>query len=216
MENKKTLVLSIIGVLVLVIAVVGVSFAMYSFSATGTKENVIRTGSVSIDYKPGTDGLGTANTKIQLTNQYPISDASGSQLTGTSQLDFAVSAEMSGAMTINYELALSDISEGATLTDDYVKFNIAKEGSYILETAADKGITVASRADDKGTLIPEGYLLDSGSFTQTGTVDYTIRAWVSDAYDLPNQNVTTEGTTQSNQTTSETFSFKVKVVAQQA
>ena len=35
MENNKTMILSILGVLVLVIAVVGVSFAMYSFSAQG-------------------------------------------------------------------------------------------------------------------------------------------------------------------------------------
>ena len=48
MENNKTMILSILGVLVLVIAVVGVSFAMYSFSAQGTKENVITTGSVSL------------------------------------------------------------------------------------------------------------------------------------------------------------------------
>ena len=40
-NNKKTLILSIVGILVLVIAVVGVSFAMYSFTGTGTKENVI-------------------------------------------------------------------------------------------------------------------------------------------------------------------------------
>ena len=41
MENKKTLILSIIGILVLVIAVVGVSFAMYSFTGTGSKTHLM-------------------------------------------------------------------------------------------------------------------------------------------------------------------------------
>ena len=45
-NNKKTLILSIIGILVLVIAVVGVSFAMFTFSGTGTKENVLKTGTI--------------------------------------------------------------------------------------------------------------------------------------------------------------------------
>ena len=52
-NNKKTLILSIIGILVLVIAVVGVSFAMYSFSGTGTKQNVITTGTVSMSFSQG-------------------------------------------------------------------------------------------------------------------------------------------------------------------
>ena len=51
-NNKKTLILSIVGILVLVIAVVGVSFAMYSFTGTGTKENVITTGTVSMSFDP--------------------------------------------------------------------------------------------------------------------------------------------------------------------
>ncbi len=49
-NNKKALILSILGVLVLIIAVVGVSYAMYTFSASGTKENVISTGIVVINF----------------------------------------------------------------------------------------------------------------------------------------------------------------------
>ena len=50
MNNKKTLILSIVGVLVLVIVVVGISYAMFSFVGDGTKENVITTGSISVNY----------------------------------------------------------------------------------------------------------------------------------------------------------------------
>ena len=220
MENKKTLILTIVGVLVLVLAVVGVSFAMYTFTGTGSRENVIRTGTVSIDYEAGnTEGT---NTKIALTNQYPISDAKGSQLAdGAAQLDFAVAAEMSGTMTINYELALTEVTEGATLKDEYIKFNVKKGNDYLLGTA-NTGVTVASRAaetgtmtvDEQGTKAIDSYLLDKGTFTQTGTVKYSIRAWVSEDYDLPQNMVNTDGT-HTNNTTSETFSFKVKVVAAQ-
>ena len=49
-ENKKTLLFSILGVILLLVVVIGVSYAMYTFSANGTKENVISTGTVSITY----------------------------------------------------------------------------------------------------------------------------------------------------------------------
>lgn len=218
MENKKTLVLTIVGVLVLVLAVVGVSFAMYTFTGTGSRDNVIKTGTVTIDYKPGTDGAGQTNTAIALTNQYPISDAKGSQLAeGAAQLDFAVAASMSGTMTINYELALTEITEGATLKADDIKFNVRKGADqYLVGTSATTGITVASRAANAGALV-DSYLLDNGTFTQTGSVSYSIRAWVSEDYTLPQNMVNDENAgTHTNNTTSETFRFKVKVVAAQA
>lgn len=207
MENKKTLVLSILGVLVLVVAVVGVSFAMYSFSATGTKENVIQTGTVSVSY--------TETTTLALTNQYPMSDALGTEQSET--LSFTVSTTMSGTMTINYDLALTEVTEGATLKASNVKFNMTKDGNYLYGTE-NTGVLVSTRAANNGTIITTGgYLLDTDTFTATGqSHTYVIKAWVDSNYNLPNQDIVVEGTTQSNQTTSETFSFKVKVVAQQA
>ena len=68
-NNKKTLILSIVGILVLVIAVIGVSFAMYTFTGTGTQENVIQTGTVTMSFNP--------DNNFAVTNQYPMSDAKG-------------------------------------------------------------------------------------------------------------------------------------------
>ena len=47
-ENKKTLLFSVLGVILLLVVVIGVSYAMYTFSANGSKENVISTGTVSV------------------------------------------------------------------------------------------------------------------------------------------------------------------------
>lgn len=216
-NNKKTLVLSVLGVLVLVIAVVGVSFAMYSFSATGTKNNVIQTGSVSLSFDK--------KSVINLTNQYPMSDAKGvAQESG--KLEYDVVATLNGTMTINYTLSLTDITAGTTLTADYIKFNLAKSvgdgaQSYVIGTAT-TGVALSGYTSNQA--------IATGSFTATGTDHYVLRAWVADNYELPNQTVSgkcVDGTgdtaatcngkwEQSNKTTSETFSFKVKVVAEQA
>ena len=210
-NNKKTLVLSILGVLVLVVAVVGVSFAMYSFTGTGTKENVIQTGTVNVEYTNETSVL-------KLTNQYPISDAKGSAITAaeneSATLAFSVKADIKGTITINYDLALDEVKQGKSLTDEYIKFNMTKDGEYKLGTAA-TGITVNSRKANVGTLATTGYLLDSDTFTASGEHKYVVRAWVSDQYDLPTTDTST-GDTHANETDSETFTFKVKVVAAQA
>lgn len=216
MENKKTLVLSIVGVLVLVIAVVGVSFAMYSFTGTGSRENVIKTGSVSFDCKD--------QQTITLTNEYPKTDALGSQTAET--LECNVTATMSGAMTINYDVAFTDVTVdgvAAAVTDnatyalgtDDVKFNVSKDGSYLLNTTATTGIKLNTIADSKGTLIPEGYLLDSDNFTASGNHLYVVKAWIADDYDLSHTTTDNDGV-HTNNTTSQTISFKLKVVGAQA
>ena len=210
-NNKKTLILSIVGVLVLVVALVGVSFAMYSFTGTGTKENVIQTGSVNVDYTSETS-------VIKLTNQYPISDAKGAAIaaaTGeSSTLAFSVKATMSGTITINYDLSFDSITQGTTLTDSYIKFNMTKDSAYKFGSAS-TGVTVNSRKTKTGTLNTAGYLLDSDTFTASGEHKYVIRAWVADNYKLPTTTSNTDGDHTSS-TTSETFTFKVKVVAAQA
>ena len=208
MENKNTLIFSIVGVVVLIILVVGISFAMYSFAGTGTRENVIETGSVSLDCD---------FTTLTLTNQYPSTDAVGSALTGeNTSATCTMAAEMNGTMTINYELALVDIVPGNTLTSEHIKFNFTKNSEYKYGSA-NTGITVASHAVDgnKGTLITDGYVLDSGSFTTTGTNSYVLKAWVADTYNLP-QNMVNEDGTHTNNTTSETYTFKLKCVGAQA
>lgn len=207
-NKKKTLILTIIGVLVLVIAVIGVSFAMYSFTGTGTVNNVIRTGTVSVSYAEAST--------ITLTNQYPMTDAVGSAQSGANTtLQFTVSATMSGAMNIQYEVALDSISAGTTLTTSYVKFNIVKDSTtWLLSTTASTGITMASIASSNGTLIT-GYLLDQDTFTASGdSHTYTIKAWVADTYNLPTTD-TSSGTTHSNTTTSESLTFKIKCIATQ-
>ena len=225
-NNKKTLILSIIGILVLVIAVVGVSFAMYSFTGTGTKENVITTGTVSMSFSQGSNNF-------TLQNKYPMSDA-----TGIAQDDnratFGVTATWgSSPLTIKYDLGITKITPGATLTEDYIKVALlGSDGTVIVgggkgTKTLTGGVTIASLASTAGpnNLITT-YGLTGGTISTSGATDnYTILAYVADNYDLPTDkaNTTTDndGTVERNLTSkkttaSETFSFKVSVKAAQA
>ena len=225
-NNKKTLILSIIGILVLVIAVVGVSFAMYSFTGTGTKENVITTGTVSMSFSKGSNNF-------TLQNKYPMSDA-----TGIAQDDnratFGVTATWgSSPLTINYVLGSTNITPGATLTEDYIKVALLGSDGTVIVGAKDGegnltgGVTIASLKTVKGpnNLITT-YGLTGGTISTSGATDnYTILAYVADNYNLPTDkaNTTTDngGTasrdlTSKKTTASEEFSFKVGVKAAQA
>ena len=208
MENKKTLILSIIGILVLVIAVVGVSFAMYSFTGTGSKTNTIQTGSITLN----------------------VDKAAGNSFT----FDGAYSANWGGTapITIKYDLGIEVVQAGATLTEDYVKVALLDSSNKVL-VGSEKGTTNLTGGVTIGSLknvaAPNGYItqygLAGGTLTNSGTTDtYTIKAWVSDAYDLAvdpaksttdNQgNLTTDGL-HKKETKSETFKFKIVVEAVQ-
>ena len=205
-ENKKTLLFSILGVILLLVVVIGVSYAMYTFSAQGSKVNQITTGTISVSYEEAS--------QVTLTNAYPSTDATGSTVTGH-DLVFTVTGSITGSTSVKYDLALANITPGATLTAEHIKFNLKKGNEYIIG-GPNSGVTVASRATERGTLITTGYLLDTDTLTSEKTgATYTLRAWVADTYNLKQgANTTSEdGKTQTNTSTAETFSFGVEIKA---
>ena len=56
-NSSKQILLSVLGVAILVVAVVGVSFAAFTFSKKGTEENKITTGTIKLTYTEETDGI---------------------------------------------------------------------------------------------------------------------------------------------------------------
>lgn len=239
MDNKKTLMLSVIGVLVLIVVVVGVSYAMYSFTGTGTKENVITTGSISVVVDPTTDpetgDALTDQTQIKLTNQYAMTDGKGSAITPatgeSALLKFYVAATLSGNTTIKYEVgitknACTETTDGGVtygcLKDSEVNFNLKKGTDDYLKGTATTGVAFSTIATAEGNLGKANnadgriasYLLDADSFTASGLKSYELRAWVNDTYVLPTKDTST-GNTHSNESLSEKYEFKIKLYAEQ-
>lgn len=228
MENKKTLILSIIGILVLVIAVVGVSFAMYTFSGTGTKKNTITTGSISVDI---------AGAAFNFDGKYPMSDAKGMEATDNIQTVTVSSNWPAGTpVEVEYDLGLEVVQATGTLTANFVKVLVKDEGGNVL-VGGGKGSTTATG----GTLISDlasteaenglitTYGIAGGSFVEGGATDtYTVQAWVANNYVLPVDTANTtspeddngtldnaNGTLHQKQTAANTFKFKVIMKASQ-
>ena len=72
-NSSKQVLLSVLGIAILVVAVVGVSFAFFTYSKAGEKNNVITTGQIFFDFTETGDA-------IVLTNQFPMTKTQGKTL----------------------------------------------------------------------------------------------------------------------------------------
>ena len=200
--KKNYYILTIISFIFLILMVVGVSYAAYKFSAAGTKENVISTGTISMSY--------SQNSFIDLKHTYPKTDTYAiATKEDKSSMEFSVSMETSGTKQINYALAITNIEEGATLKSDKVKIYLEKEGKVVNNFELNKGKTIESFKNKYVEGLIDSYAIYQDILTTSNkTHNYTLTSWIDESYILPIKNETTT----SKQTNEETYKFKVKVV----
>ena len=116
-NNKKKLILSIIGLIGLVIVTIGITYAVFTYTKLGTTDNTVTTGTLKFLYTENTG----VKTGIKLTNALPISDTKGKALDGDNNVfDFSIEATNTGTEAIPYEVTLRK-KDTSTLGEDYVK-----------------------------------------------------------------------------------------------
>ena len=177
-NNSKQVLLSVLGVVILVVAVVGVSFAAFSYSKTGEKVNTITTGTITMSYSEATNG-------INLMNALPMSDEQGKALAGENNVfEFTVGATITGTTTINYAVTATKES-GSSLDDTAVKVyltDITSGGdTQVLAPTKVSALTKTGNSEASGAPSNQ-YKLTSGTFTNTTTRKYRLRMWVADDY----------------------------------
>ena len=199
---KKQNIIMVVGFVLLFVMVIGVSYAAYKFSATGTKENVISTGTISMSY--------SQNSFIDLKNTYPKTDTYAiATKEDKSSMEFSVSMETSGTKQINYALAITNIEEGTTLKSDKVKIYLEKEGKVVNNFETNKGKTIDSFKNKYVEGLIDSYAIYQDILTTSNkTHNYTLTSWIDESYILPIKNETNN----TKQTNEETYKFKVKVV----
>ena len=102
-NSSKQILLSIIGIAVLVIAVIGVSFAFFSYTKEGSSNNVIETGQIYMNFEE--------SNSISLTNQFPMTNnealagiPTGSGQNESASMTFTVEGYSSGSTAIPYHV----------------------------------------------------------------------------------------------------------------
>lgn len=182
-NNQKKMLLSVLGVAILVVAVIGISFAAYSTVFT-SDANTVTTGTVMVSYTEPTNA-------ILVNDAMPMSDSDGKAQTGRGVFEFTVSTKADNALTVPYEINLTKVESAvqsgengyyASMADSQVKAYLTKAGVAVSETGQDGTLISALTAS---TVRGGSKILhtDSDVFTATGqaakTTTYQLRLWIA-------------------------------------
>ena len=180
MNNKKQLLLSIGLVLILVLMIVGISYAAFKFVGLGNKPNTITTGAITMEYTESTN-------TISMTGALPTTDATGKvRLTKGEYFDFTIKSSIQGNANINWEIAAEDItpSSAKKMAGKNIKLYLTKLDSAGAETQvmAPKVYNATTSANTK-TGRPSGVMsLATGTMSTSETTNYRLRMYVDEDY----------------------------------
>ena len=178
MEKKKELIISIVAIVVLVLAIVGVSFAAFNYSRTGEKINTITSGAISMQYTE-TDNV------IQIDKALPTTDATGTvRLKEGEYFDFSVSGTIQGTANINWEIAAEDITTADRKIDgSNIKLYLTEiNDSQETEVMAPKVYSEEASANEY-TGRPAGQMSLYATTSSTSfTKNYRLRMYVDENY----------------------------------
>ena len=179
MDKKKQLLLSIGLVLILVLMIVGISYAAFKFVGLGQKENTITTGAITMEYEESTN-------TISMTGALPTTDATGKvRLTKGEYFDFTIKSSIQGNANINWEIAAEDItpSSAKKMAGKNIKLYLTKlNGDKEEEVMAPKVYSASTSANTK-TGRPSGVMsLATGTMSTSETTNYRLRMYVDEDY----------------------------------
>ncbi len=215
-NSSKQILLSVIGVAILVIAVVGVSFAFYNYNKVGNK-NTLKTGNIAFN---------TMNTVIDMSNVFPVSKAD--ILTDTVNVGIglvSINGNTSYNKGIDFTVTVEDVSESVGIGVGKLPISISVTPTFldsVTQKGSDEGqITINSYED--GNTITSGAVIASGRIPANTNVNglLTIRAYIdadniiiSDTY-VPEENETKAvlTTDEWNNLSTNSATFKIKVIA---
>jgi len=182
-NHKKEMILSVLGVLLLIGAVISTSLAVFVFTATGTTENTITAGSISFSYND-------EKPTISITNLQPMTDAAGKTLLANDTIngivqgyfDFTVTGNITGNLPLTYEV-YSTLDSSSTMDTSYVKVYLT-DGSGEKALSGYDGAVVPTYASlPQADSDASGKRLYTDSFS-TGDLNqsFRLRIWVADTY----------------------------------
>ena len=176
-NSSKQILLSVLGVAILVVAVVGISFAAFSYSKAGEVSNTITTGTITMSYSEPTNG-------INLTDALPITDEAGKALSGDNNtFDFTVNATIAGNTNISY--AITAVKDAASdVPDSGIKVYLTSvNGDAETAVFEPKLVSALSKTSSHASGATDGqYLLKEGNYTATTKEQYRLRMWVDANY----------------------------------
>ncbi len=173
-NSQKKVLLSVLGVAILVVAVIGISFAAYTATIDSNKANSIATGTIMVSYTEPTNA-------INIPDAMPLSDENGKALSGAGKtFDFVVSTQASNALTVPYTISLTKVNT-STLNDNEVKVYLTEDGREVVAPTLISDLSnFSSRADSKTLYSTQHVYSTAGE--EAMTRNYVLRMWVDENF----------------------------------
>ena len=175
MKKKEKVVL--VGlILLLVITIVGVSYAAFSYSKRGEKVNTLTTGQIVMTYTE-TDNI------IQIDGALPTTDKTGTvQLKNGEYFDFNISSTIVGNVNINYEISAKEVGE-STIDGSNIKLYLTKLNGSEEEALMSPETYHEEAEENTYTGRPAGEMsLYKGSMNSSENNNYRLRMYVDENY----------------------------------
>ncbi len=178
-KSRQTL-LAVLGVAILIVAVVGISYAGFTLTAN-SGDNAISTGTITMTYQEPSNN-------VVISNAMPTSDGYSS----ATHFDFSVSATAKAAVVFSYEISVTEKS-GNTLEASSIRIGLKKGGTVVDGFASGKlASTLASSTVRSGSKI-----LYTGSLTlaqsgsnYTATDSFQLFLWIDSGATVDNDGST--------------------------
>jgi len=184
-KQKFKNILTIGTTFILLIAVVGISYAAFNYSGIGQKLNTITTGAITMNYTESSN-------VISMSNALPTTDSTGKKrLNSGEYFDFTIKSSIAGNTDINYEIAAKE-ENGNTFDGKNIKLYLTKVNSDGTEEEAMPPKTYSE--DSTGNVYtgrPSDMMsLFVGNLNQQGDTEikYRLRMWVDESYNPQDDN----------------------------
>lgn len=170
-EESRELLLSVFGVTLLIIAIAGITYAIFHYTAFGEKENVIQSGAITMSYIESNENI------ISINNAMPISDQVG--ILQQEYFDFTLSSSISGIATISYEIWAKSIMVENPIEEDTIKIYLEKENSGSYQEVLSP--TIFKEINQKGMLLYQGEFINTKNTTNTFIENYRFKMWIDES-----------------------------------
>ena len=99
-------------------------------------------------------------------------------------MTFTVSSNISGDTKVNYALGITDITEGASLTQDYVKIYLKKGNNVAAGFTENKGELLSKFKNKYVENAIDSHVLLTDVLSGSEVHTYTLKAWIDENYKL--------------------------------
>ncbi len=171
MYNNKKKILIAIGIIIVILSIIGVSYALWTFTGVQKKKNLVQLDCFNVQFNEIT------GSNIQLLNAFPLTDSEGQEL---DPYKFSISNEC--ANYASYQVRI-EIKEESKLDDEFLKVMLNQNTPKLLKTEnyANSDVLLGDNTN-------KAYIIETGYLNVNETKDFDLRLWLDESVTTDTRN----------------------------